>query len=481
MAMNLETVSYPNPILTAKNVSLSALLFNSHIPTIHTSKTILHPNSASGFHNKFKRVANLPFCSNCPYFSHSHLPLEKRTKHDIPNSSRFNFGFCNTGKNVSCNCIVRFGKCSGALRVRCGGELGEREDDEDGYYMRRAVELASQAVGCTSPNPMVGCVIVKDGEIVGEGFHPKAGQPHAEVFALMDAGELAENATVYVSLEPCNHYGRTPPCTEALIQAKVNKVVIGMVDPNPIVASKGVNRLRDAGIEVIVGVEEDLCKKLNEAYIHKMLTGNPFVTLRFSVSVNGLVLDQLGEEAMESGGYYSKLLQECDAIIHSSTAIEKELSFPASQEPKANQPLHILVAKDPASPISIPNSVNEIAWKAIIFTDKEMAATPKTAKLGIEIVSVDQMSFDAILEYCNKQGSCSVLLDVRGKLDDFEEIMKEAFEKNLLQKVVVEVLPLWIGGEEIIPLQLTTLTQRVGLRKLSTRTSGKNVLLEGYF
>ncbi|KAL0762880.1 hypothetical protein Bca101_079031 [Brassica carinata] len=137
--------------------------------------------------------------------------------------------------------------------------------------MRKCVELVQRAMWCTSPNPMVGCVTVKDGKIVGQGFHPKAGQPHAEVFALRDAGELAENVTAYVSLEPCNHYGRTPPCTEALINVKVKRVVVGMVDPNPIVSSSSISHLKDAGIDVIVGVEEDLCKKMNDGFIHQML------------------------------------------------------------------------------------------------------------------------------------------------------------------------------------------------------------------
>ena len=137
----------------------------------------------------------------------------------------------------------------------------------DRAMMRRCIELARRALGKTAPNPLVGSVIVRDGKIVGEGFHPGAGQPHAEVFALREAGELAEGATVYVNLEPCNHYGRTPPCSEALVKAKVAKVVAGMVDPNPLVAGTGLARLREAGIEVVAGVEGEACQKLNEAFV----------------------------------------------------------------------------------------------------------------------------------------------------------------------------------------------------------------------
>lgn len=367
------------------------------------------------------------------------------------------------------------------VKCRCqGGGARGKDEHDDGFYMRRGVELARKAVGHTSPNPMVGCVIVKDGKVVGEGFHPKAGLPHAEVFALRDAGDLAENGTAYVTLEPCNHYGRTPPCTEALIKAKVKKVVVGMVDPNPIVASKGVDRLRDAGIDVTVGVEEEMCKKLNEAYIHQMLTGKPFVTLRYSLSVDGFLTDELGEGVTESGGYYSRLLQENDAVILSSTSIEK-YSFPLSNESRANQPLQIVIVKNPTSPIRVPIIPTDVTSKVIIFTDRETGVTQETAQQGIETVVLDRLSLSVILEYCKGRGICSVLVDLRGNLDDYKEILRDGFEQNLLQKFVAEALPVSGGTkEEEFTTTLRNLVKSVSLKNLNSRVPGKNLLLEGY-
>lgn len=393
-------------------------------------------------------------------------------------------GFCNSPKRVSVSVFHRGLRKSGDLMgVRCEvGLQGKKGDADDSFYIRRCVELARKAIGCTSPNPMVGCVLVKDGKIVGEGFHPKAGQPHAEVFALRDAGDLAENATAYVSLEPCNHYGRTPPCSEALIKAKVKKVVVGMVDPNPIVASKGVERLKDAGIEVTAGVEEELCKKLNEAYIHQMLTGKPFVTLRYSLSINGHFLNELGEAAIESGGYYSKLLQEYDAIILSPTLITEKCSFPVSREPVANQPLQILIKKTHSLPIQVPDITTEASSKVIIFTDKETTEETETAQQGIETVVLGKINLNTILEYCKRRGLCSVLLDLRGNFSDFEELVNDCLEQNLLQKVVIEVLPLWDGSiEERVPIALKNIGQRLRLKNLTSRHSDKSVVLEGYF
>ncbi|KAE8672125.1 Riboflavin biosynthesis protein PYRD [Hibiscus syriacus] len=367
------------------------------------------------------------------------------TRHQLPKLvGNLHFPSCsfNSWKRVS-RFQFRSRKCGGLARARC--ELVE----DDGFYMRRCVELARTAIGFTSPNPMVGCVIVKDGKIVGQGFHPKAGQPHAEVFALRDAGDSAENATAYVSLEPCNHYGRTPPCAETLIKAKVKRVVVGMVDPNPIVASKGVDRLRDAGIDVTVGVEEELCKGLNEAYIHQMLTRKPFVTLRYSLSVNGHLLDQLGEGVTEAGGYYSKLLQEYDAIIVSGSLTEK-LSSLMSREPVANQPLQIVIASDPDQ-LALAKEVS----KTIVFADKEITAEGDLAQKGLEAVVLDRINLTPILEHCKHQGLCSVLLDLRGSFGNHEGLVKEAIEQKVLQKIVVEVLPYWNeanGGESLVAL-----------------------------
>ncbi|GLT79632.1 hypothetical protein SLA2020_511140 [Shorea laevis] len=364
------------------------------------------------------------------------------------------------------------------IRVSC--EMMQVNGFDDGFYIRKCVELARKAIGRTSPNPMVGCLIVKDDKIVGEGFHPKAGQPHAEVFALRDAGDLAENATAYVSLEPCNHYGRTPPCTEALIKAKVKRVVVGMVDPNPIVASKGVARLRSAGIDVTVGVEEELCNRLNEAWIHQMLTGKPFVTLRYTLSVNGHFSDMLGEGVTESGGYYSQLLQEYDAIVHSAS-LTKEFPFLTSQEPGANQPLQIIIASSSCSPIQLSGLTEERASKIIIFTDQETTVEPKTSQNGIKTVVLDTINLTPILEDCKSRGLCSVLLDLRGSFTDLEGLIREAVEQNVLRKIVIEVLPQWDESEtQNLLMSLNTEVKRLEVKNLQTKVSGKSIVLEGY-
>eukprot|EP00262_Sarcandra_glabra_P007874 TRINITY_DN20964_c0_g1_i1.p1 TRINITY_DN20964_c0_g1~~TRINITY_DN20964_c0_g1_i1.p1 ORF type:complete len:435 (+),score=75.68 TRINITY_DN20964_c0_g1_i1:226-1530(+) len=391
-------------------------------------------------------------------------------------------GFLNSPKRVS---VARFNLRNNVDLSGCRCEGLNREKD-DGFYMKRCVDLAKKALGRTNPNPMVGCVIVKDGEVVGEGFHPKAGQPHAEVFALNDAGILAENATAYVSLEPCNHYGRTPPCTEALIRAKVKRVVVGMVDPNPIVASKGVERLRESGIHVTVGVEEKLCQKLNEAYIHRMLTGKPFVTLRYSLSFNGRILSQLGQGAKESSGYYSQLLQEYNGVIMSSTSFTENFTFLASKETGTNEPLLVIIAKSSNSPICLPTFSTGDATRVIIFADKNTVVDPQTElnlhQNGVELVVSDRINLSLILDYCVHRGLCNVLVDLRGDSGDFGEIIEEGFDGGLLQKVVMDICPVWGGHEEHAGVMLEKSLEKKSrrLRDVETRISKESVVVEGY-
>ncbi len=171
----------------------------------------------------------------------------------------------------------------------------------DLFWMRRAIELARLGQYSTKPNPNVGCVIVKDAQLLGEGFHPRAGQPHAEVFALRQAAEQAQGATAYVTLEPCAHYGRTPPCAKALVDAGVAKVVVACPDPNPLVAGKGVQILQDAGIQVSVGVAEAEAAQLNAGFLKAMATGMPYVRLKIASSLDGRTAMASGESKWITG------------------------------------------------------------------------------------------------------------------------------------------------------------------------------------
>ena len=166
---------------------------------------------------------------------------------------------------------------------------------DDVAYMKRAIALAKLATGHTSPNPLVGAVVVKDNTIIGEGYHHKAGTAHAEVHALNQAGENAKGATLYVTLEPCSHYGKTPPCAFRIIEAGIGKVVIGSTDPNPLVAGKGIELLKEAGIEVIVPVCNDECAELNEHFFTYIQTGKPFVTIKSAMSLDGKIATFTGQ------------------------------------------------------------------------------------------------------------------------------------------------------------------------------------------
>jgi diaminohydroxyphosphoribosylaminopyrimidine deaminase / 5-amino-6-(5-phosphoribosylamino)uracil reductase len=215
--------------------------------------------------------------------------------------------------------------------------------------MRMALGLAVK--GRTSPNPRVGAVVVRDGEVVGRGYHPRAGEPHAEIFALNEAGDAATGADLYVTLEPCSHHGRTPPCCEAVIRAGIARVYVGMVDPDEKVAGRGIERLRDAGIEVVCPVLEDEARSINEAYIKHRTTGMPLVVLKSAMSLDGRIASRTGDSKWITGeksrAYAHRIRAEVDAIvIGAGTARADNPSLTARVGRKTFYPKRVVVTRN---------------------------------------------------------------------------------------------------------------------------------------
>ena len=214
-------------------------------------------------------------------------------------------------------------------------------------FMRLAISLAKKGVGKTSPNPLVGAVVVKDGEIISEGYHRKFGGPHAEINALMNAGNGSKGADIFINLEPCCHYGKTPPCFKEVISRGISKVHIGMIDPNPVVSGKGIQYLRNAGVGVEVGILEDDCKRLNEAYIKYITTEKPFVTLKLASTLDGKIATYTGESKWitEEGSRKKvhKMRGTVDGIIVGVGTILKDNPLLTNRFTKGTNPNRIIV------------------------------------------------------------------------------------------------------------------------------------------
>ncbi|MFN6474827.1 bifunctional diaminohydroxyphosphoribosylaminopyrimidine deaminase/5-amino-6-(5-phosphoribosylamino)uracil reductase RibD [Nostoc sp. DedQUE07] len=355
--------------------------------------------------------------------------------------------------------------------------------DFDSRMMLRCLELARRALGRTSPNPLVGAVIVKDGEIVGEGFHPRAGEPHAEVFALRAAGDRARGATIYVSLEPCNHYGRTPPCSEGLIEAGVAKVVVGMVDPNPLVAGGGIARLRAAGIEVLVGVEEEACRQLNEAFVHRILYKRPLGILKYAMTLDGKIATTSGHSAwvtsQEARSEVHLVRAACDAIIVGGNTVRQDNPYLTSHQVGAHNPLRVVMSRH----LNLPGSAH--LWQTadaptLVLTQK--GANPDFQNLllnqGVEVVELASLTPDKAMAYLYERGFCSVLWECGGTL------AASAIAQGAVQKVLAFIAPKIIGGS-IAPtpvgdLGFTTMTEALSLERVRWRVVGSDCLVEGY-
>jgi diaminohydroxyphosphoribosylaminopyrimidine deaminase / 5-amino-6-(5-phosphoribosylamino)uracil reductase len=355
--------------------------------------------------------------------------------------------------------------------------------DFDRMMMQRCLELARRALGKTSPNPMVGAVIVKDGEIIGEGFHPRAGEPHAEVFALRAAGDRSQGATIYVSLEPCNHYGRTPPCSEALVKAGVKKVVVGMVDPNPLVAGGGINRLKNAGIEVIVGVEEAACKKLNEGFINRILHKRPLGILKYAMTLDGKIATTTGHSSWISNqnarNEVHLLRAACDAVIIGGNTVRQDNPHLTSHQEGSHNPLRVVMSRT----LDLPETAHLWETKNAPTLVITIAGTNPNfqeilRKQGVEVLEMEKLTPDLIMAELYERGFSNVLWECGGTL------AASAISSGVIQKIIAFIAPKIIGGihapTPVGDLGLTTMTQALSLERVEVRLVGSDFLIEGY-
>lgn len=362
-------------------------------------------------------------------------------------------------------------------------------------FMREALRLAGKGLGSTSPNPAVGAVIVKGGMIIGRGYHKKAGLPHAEIEALasMPPGKGAKGGTIYVTLEPCCHFGRTPPCTDAVIRSGIKRAVIGLKDPNPAVSGKGVRILRAAGIEVETGILEDECRRLNEPYIKYITAGTPFVVLKLASTLDGRIATGKGESkwitGIESRRYVHRMRSAVDAVMVGSRTVIKDDPLLTVRHLKGRDPRRVVAD----SAFSIPLTARIFkrprlsgggkAPGPIIFTTRgaPLKKIRKAVSMGAEVVVVrgskDGVSLKEVLKELGKREITSLLVEGGSRL------AASFLKAEIADKLVVFLAPALLGSDAIASigeLGAGSLKESRRLRNMAVKMLGDDILVEGY-
>lgn len=357
-------------------------------------------------------------------------------------------------------------------------------------FMKRALKLASKGLGKTSPNPMVGAVIVKDGEIAAEGYHKKAGQSHAEINAIEVAGTDANGADLYVTLEPCSHFGKTPPCADAVINAGIKRVFVAMKDPNPKVSGNGIRRIEEAGIEVQTGLLEGEAKKLNEIFVKYITTGTPFVTLKAASTLDGHIATKTGTSKWITGEksrhHVHRMRDKSDAILVGIRTVQKD-------DPSLTTRLTKGKGKDPIRVILDENLL--ISMDAKVITTKSTSlliiatteAAPKTkidalVELGATLLVFDSdnelVPFRPLMERLGEMEITSLIIE-GGSL-----VNASALRDNVVDKVAIFYAPKIFGGSDCINIfggsGIESLSEAVQVKEMTLKKLGEDFLLEGY-
>ena len=318
---------------------------------------------------------------------------------------------------------------------------------DDIYYMRIAIRLARKGMGKTSPNPMVGAVIVANGKIIGQGYHKKCGDHHAEINAINSAKKNIKGSTFYITLEPCSHYGRTPPCVDTLIQLSPERVVVGSLDPNPEVNGKGVKILRSKGIKVDVGICESECMQLNEHYFKFIKTGMPYITVKYAQTLDGRIATKSGDSqwisSEASRRYVHRLRSINQGIMVGVGTVAADNPQLTVRHVKGKNPIRIIVDSKLRIPIKSSVLTDTNAHLTIIATTSAAPATKMAAvkKLGVEVWVVKKerdgrVSLRDLLKKLGKREIMSVLVE------GGSEIITSLLKVGLVDKMIIPIAPM---------------------------------------
>jgi len=359
--------------------------------------------------------------------------------------------------------------------------------DQDFQWMAQALRLARQGLFTTTPNPRVGCVIVKNNQIIGAGAHVEAGEPHAEVYALRQASAQAEGADIYVTLEPCSHHGRTPPCVEAVIAANPTRVIIAMQDPNPLVAGRGVAALRALGIEVVVGVMENEARILNQGFISRMTLGLPYVRSKIASSLDGRTALNNGKSQWITGEQARMDVQQwraqsCAIITGIGTVLADNPSMTVRLENAIRQPLRVIVDSRLQMPVD-SKMLDPLILKSspvlIVYAHDQNQRSDQLKAAGAELVlladSIDKVDLKALLQLLGQRGINEVLVEAGQGLNG------ALLHAGLIDELVIYYAPKLMGdaAKAMFALpELTEMQQVTDLQIVDVRQVGSDIRLQ---
>ena len=362
---------------------------------------------------------------------------------------------------------------------------------EDERYMRLALKLARKGLGRTSPNPMVGAVVVRGKTIVGRGYHHRAGEPHAEILALRQAGTKARGATLYLNLEPCDHFGRTPPCTRAILNSGITRVVSGMRDPNPLVSGRGFRRLRKAGIQVDVGVLEEECQELNAPFCTFITGKRPFVTLKAAASLDGKVATQSGDSrwisSEASRNYVHRLRQAMDGVMVGIGTVLKDDPLLTARLPgkkKIRQPLRIVVDSRLRVPLRSQLVRTAGQYPTLVATTPaaSLSRRQRLAAANVEVAVIPKdarghVSLRGLMKDLARRGVVSLLLEGGSTLNG------GALKERVVDRVLFFLAPKIIGGQRAPGVfggdGALLIKDALPVKILKVRQTGPDILIEG--